>query len=96
MALTHLLLETIAPRLAFFRHAGGDTHFPHIAEHNKAVHLGSAHCKHDQAPPCIPSLLVAGSTDTSLWTHYAAGERQYCGNSFPTACVRTTGWRLTC
>ncbi len=25
----------------------------------------------------------AGSTDTSLWTHYAAGERQYCGHSFP-------------
>ncbi len=25
----------------------------------------------------------AGSTDTSLWTHYNAGERTYCGNSFP-------------
>ncbi len=24
-----------------------------------------------------------GSTDTSLWTHYSAGEREYCGNSFP-------------
>lgn len=24
-----------------------------------------------------------GSTDTSLWTHYAAGERDYCGNAFP-------------
>ena len=27
--------------------------------------------------------MPAGSTDTSLWTHYAAGERQYCGHSFP-------------
>eukprot|EP00891_Asterochloris_glomerata_P004412 jgi/Astpho2/4412/Aster-00030 len=26
---------------------------------------------------------LTGSTDTSLWTHYAAGERQYCGHSFP-------------
>ena len=26
---------------------------------------------------------VAGSTDTSLWTHYAAGERDYCGVAFP-------------
>lgn len=25
----------------------------------------------------------AGSTDTSLWTHYKAGEREYCGNVFP-------------
>ena len=25
----------------------------------------------------------AGSTDTSLWTHYRAGARQYCGNDFP-------------
>lgn len=24
-----------------------------------------------------------GSTDTSLWTHYNAGEREYCGNRFP-------------
>ena len=24
-----------------------------------------------------------GSTDTSLWTHYNAGEREYCGNIFP-------------
>lgn len=26
---------------------------------------------------------MTGSTDTSLWTHYNAGERTYCGNSFP-------------
>ena len=26
---------------------------------------------------------AAGSTDTSLWTHYKAGERSYCGNDFP-------------
>ena len=26
---------------------------------------------------------MTGSTDTSLWTHYNAGEREYCGNSFP-------------
>ena len=25
----------------------------------------------------------AGSTGTSLWTHYAAGEREYCGLAFP-------------
>ena len=28
-------------------------------------------------------LHLAGSTDTSLWTHYSAGARDYCGNSFP-------------
>jgi phosphoribosylaminoimidazole-succinocarboxamide synthase len=26
---------------------------------------------------------MTGSTDTSLWTHYARGERNYCGNDFP-------------
>lgn len=26
---------------------------------------------------------MTGSTDTSLWTHYNAGERTYCGNTFP-------------
>ena len=26
---------------------------------------------------------TAGSTETSLWTHYRAGEREYCGNEFP-------------
>ena len=26
---------------------------------------------------------MTGSTDTSLWTHYKAGEREYCGNQFP-------------
>ena len=26
---------------------------------------------------------LAGSTETSLWTHYSAGEREYCGNRFP-------------
>jgi phosphoribosylaminoimidazole-succinocarboxamide synthase len=26
---------------------------------------------------------MTGSTDTSLWTHYNAGEREYCGNEFP-------------
>ena len=26
---------------------------------------------------------ITGSTDTSLWTVYTAGKRQYCGNSFP-------------
>lgn len=26
---------------------------------------------------------ASGSTDTSLWTHYSQGKRQYCGNSFP-------------
>jgi hypothetical protein len=30
-----------------------------------------------------PLAVFAGSTDTSLWTHYAAGERHYCGNAFP-------------
>ena len=27
--------------------------------------------------------MPTGSTDTSLWTHYNAGERIYCGNLFP-------------
>lgn len=26
---------------------------------------------------------MTGSTSTSLWTHYKAGEREYCGNTFP-------------
>ena len=26
---------------------------------------------------------MTGSTDTSLWTHYKAGEREYCGNALP-------------
>ncbi|CAL5229319.1 g12625 [Coccomyxa viridis] len=26
---------------------------------------------------------MTGSTETSLWTHYKAGEREYCGNTFP-------------
>ena len=26
---------------------------------------------------------MTGSTDTSLWTHYSRGEREYCGNHFP-------------
>ncbi|PRW59335.1 Phosphoribosylaminoimidazole-succinocarboxam ide chloroplastic [Chlorella sorokiniana] len=26
---------------------------------------------------------MTGSTDTSLWTHYKTGAREYCGNSFP-------------
>lgn len=26
---------------------------------------------------------MTGSTDTSLWTHYKAGAREYCGNPFP-------------
>lgn len=26
---------------------------------------------------------MTGSTDTSLWTHYSRGEREYCGNRFP-------------
>ena len=34
-------------------------------------------------PESFQCCLLAGSTDTSLWTHYNAGERTYCGNSFP-------------
>lgn len=26
---------------------------------------------------------MTGSTETSLWTHYKNGEREYCGNTFP-------------
>ncbi|KAI3438443.1 hypothetical protein D9Q98_000873 [Chlorella vulgaris] len=26
---------------------------------------------------------LTGSTETSLWTHYSSGARQYCGNDFP-------------
>ncbi len=36
------------------------------------AHPHSGYCAH-----------VAGSTSTSLWTHYAAGERDYCGVAFP-------------
>lgn len=28
-------------------------------------------------------VLGTGSTETSLWTHYSAGAREYCGNAFP-------------
>jgi phosphoribosylaminoimidazole-succinocarboxamide synthase len=31
---------------------------------------------------------IPGSTDTSLWTHYKAGAREYCGNSFPDGMVK--------
>eukprot|EP00892_Ulva_mutabilis_P000925 jgi/Ulvmu1/10833/UM007_0007.1 len=31
---------------------------------------------------------MTGSTDTSLWTHYSNGERQYCGNHFPGGMVK--------
>lgn len=41
----------------------------HFCEVHAGLHAGS-----------VPG---AGSTDTSLWTHYAAGEREYCGNAFP-------------
>lgn len=36
-------------------------------------------------PACmyVHAYAYAGSTDTSLWTHYKAGEREYCGNHFP-------------
>ena len=33
-------------------------------------------------PLPFPRYISAGSTDTSLWTHYKAGEREYCGNTF--------------
>lgn len=31
---------------------------------------------------------ITGSTDTSLWRHYARGEREYCGNVFPDGLVK--------
>jgi len=31
---------------------------------------------------------LTGSTDTSLWTHYKAGSREYCGNHFPNGMVK--------
>lgn len=31
---------------------------------------------------------MTGSTETSLWTHYKAGEREYCGNAFPDGMVK--------
>ena len=49
---------------------------------NARVHLRLNVCK----PGCFDCgrfRLAAGSTETSLWTHYAAGEREYCGNAFP-------------
>ncbi len=51
-----------------------------------AVHASTrSNCHPTGAPvllPC-PANMVAGSTDTSLWTHYKNGAREYCGNSFP-------------
>jgi hypothetical protein len=49
-------------------------------------------CTHHTSSSSLPTLHLhlrlctsapAGSTDTSLWTHYKAGAREYCGNSFP-------------
>ena len=31
---------------------------------------------------------ITGSTDTSLWTHYARGERNYCGLAMPDGLVK--------
>lgn len=31
---------------------------------------------------------MTGSTDTSLWTHYNNGAREYCGNQFPDGMVK--------
>jgi phosphoribosylaminoimidazole-succinocarboxamide synthase len=31
---------------------------------------------------------ITGSTNTSLWTHYQAGERLYCGNTLPEGLVK--------
>jgi phosphoribosylaminoimidazole-succinocarboxamide synthase len=31
---------------------------------------------------------ITGSTDTALWTHYAKGERKYCGLTFPDGLVK--------
>lgn len=31
---------------------------------------------------------ITGSTKTSLWTHYAAGEREYCGHTFADGLVK--------
>lgn len=31
---------------------------------------------------------MTGSTDTSLWTHYKNGSREYCGNQFPDGMVK--------
>lgn len=31
---------------------------------------------------------MTGSTDTSLWTHYKAGARTYCGHTFPDGLVK--------
>jgi phosphoribosylaminoimidazole-succinocarboxamide synthase len=35
-----------------------------------------------------PTHTRTGSTDTSLWTHYKAGAREYCGNTFPDGMVK--------
>eukprot|EP00983_Pelagomonas_calceolata_P093241 1157755-Pelagomonas_calceolata.AAC.6 len=36
-------------------------------------------------PGCVAR---PGSTDTSLWTHYKAGKREYCGNAFQDGMVK--------
>lgn len=44
---------------------------------------------------CLPFLVevvvrgyMTGSTDTSLWTHYSKGVRNYCGHTFPDGMVK--------
>lgn len=35
---------------------------------------------------------MAGSTDTSLWTHYQRGVRNYCGNPLPEGMRKNDRW----
>ncbi len=59
----------------------------------KVQDLHSSSHDHDQRQRCLLRCastltdcvlhLSTGSTSTSLWTHYAAGERDYCGVAFP-------------
>lgn len=45
----------------------------------------TTHHPHYPPPPSpgLPPSTHPGSTDTSLWTHYNNGARQYCGHTFP-------------
>ena len=54
---------------------------PVVCEPAKSVSL--LHCIISCACANVTGTTNAGSTDTSLWTHYKNGARQYCGNSFP-------------
>lgn len=54
------------------------------AEHPVAIAARCCGCRCAVFPvEFIVRGFMTGSTETSLWTHYAAGAREYCGHAFP-------------